>query len=341
MQHNVEPRHIRRHVWACLGVHNQSERTGAHLGHADCHTIMTPLAGPHSSTGLSADPRLATSSCSYRPWANMLSLGILLTASMHSLRPFYLPVLLGIAVVGMHTETPPDRTGRPVCAGTAEVPSTLLLAQPPGRPRVQSLCVPSPAFLSMTDFVACLSDAASVDTVVRIWRPCCGPAAIGLSHALTETDVLEWLTAQGCRTDHDGFMLGSDSLQDPLDFVCVPPASGCWWIVRESGRREYLRPVALSQAGIPATVQPNGSACSLVADFRPPSTNAMPVGARARVGASIPDLFGLLTSTGLVWVSGTTRPQLLFLWVGAALSLGAVAQPTRPLGFGLSVSLPL
>ena len=174
--------------------------------HADCHTIMTPLEGPHSSTGPSADPHLATSSCSYRPWVNILSLGILLTASLHCLRPFHLPALLGIAVAGMHAETPPDGSGRSECAGTAAVPSALLPAQPLGRPRVQSLCVPPPAFLSITDFVACLSDAASVDTVVRIWRPCCGPAAIGLSHALTEADVLEWLTAQGCRADHDGFM---------------------------------------------------------------------------------------------------------------------------------------
>ena len=165
--------------------------------HTDCHTIIAPLHRPYSAPGHSADPHPAVSSCTCRPWVRMFYIGNLLSASLCSHRPLFLPVLLGILTAGMHSEAPPDQTEGQTRAGAAEASSMQLQERPLVRPRVQSLCVPSPAFLSMTDLVACLSDAAAVNTVVRIWRPCCGPAAIGLSHALTEAHVLDWLKAQG------------------------------------------------------------------------------------------------------------------------------------------------
>ena len=155
----------------------------------------------------------------------------------------------------------------PIIAFLVKAATAMVVTVDPATTHPPLMCVPSPGFLNFADVLNCFLQHPPLEgTLLRVWRPCCGPAVYQFRPQADLDGISTWLREQGCRPTRDVFHLAHDSGPDAIDLLCTPPASGAWWILREGGHRELLRPVCqlpdVSEQLV--TIDEGGQACSLL-----------------------------------------------------------------------------
>ena len=187
--------------------------------------------------------------------------------------------------------------------------------------------VAAPLFLTLDEVTSTWQQQAlPMDEIIRIWLSCQGPLTFSLAQILGGPDVRTRLLARGFRPNQDRFFRAFDACTDAQDFICVPPGSGPWWVIRDVAGRETLRPVrylTVNHQVWPVTLNEEGQIITLI-------TNGRPQGARASLDRRVPDHWGAVTAVGLSFISATTRSSLARL--GLYLSLAAVVR-AAPTGF--------
>ena len=203
----------------------------------------------------------------------------------------------------------------------------------PTAARPPLMCVPPPGFLLFVDVLNCfLQHPPAEGTLLRIWRPCRGPAVYQFRQQVDLDNLSTWLREQGCRPTRDVFHLAHDSGPDAIDLLCTPPASGAWWILRDGSHRELLRPVCqlpdISEQLV--TIDEGGQAHRLIcggqADLRP---ELLP-GKRAAIGRSVPNWYGALAGTGLMMFSTSACWRLAPVMLATIIVVQPVSGQTIP-----------
>ncbi|CAE7514311.1 CPK2, partial [Symbiodinium natans] len=203
----------------------------------------------------------------------------------------------------------------------------------PTAARPPLMCVPPPGFLLFVDVLNCfLQHPQAEGTLLRIWRPCRGPAVYQFRQQVDLDNLSTWLREQGCRPTRDVFHLAHDSGPDAIDLLCTPPASGAWWILRDGSHRELLRPVCqlpdISEQLV--TIDEGGQAHRLIcggqADLRP---ELLP-GKRAAIGRSVPNWYGALAGTGLMMFSTSACWRLAPVMLATIIVVQPVSGQTIP-----------
>ncbi|CAE7552998.1 unnamed protein product [Symbiodinium natans] len=203
----------------------------------------------------------------------------------------------------------------------------------PTAARPPLMCVPPPGFLLFVDVLNCFLQHPPVEgTLLRIWRPCRGPAVYQFRQQVDLDNLSTWLREQGCRPTRDVVHLAHDSGPDAIDLLCTPPASGAWWILRDGSHRELLRPVCqlpdISEQLV--TIDEGGQAHRLIcggqADLRP---ELLP-GKRAAIGRSVPNWYGALAGTGLMMFSTSACWRLAPVMLATIIVVQPVGGQTIP-----------
>ncbi|CAE7504742.1 unnamed protein product [Symbiodinium sp. CCMP2592] len=186
--------------------------------------------------------------------------------------------------------------------------------------------------VSPTSLGAFIERNGPSDVQLHLWLPGRGPIHIRVSAAYIEQHLRAYLAAflpSPTYRLHVAF----DSCPHVLELVVVPPGSGVWWIIRDEGGRELLRPVTQHFTTHChfhfCTLDPDGSVLQLEPSSAVRDGLVPPQGARAVITQGLPHLLGHCVQ-GAVRIAAARSPRTL---VGVALwlvSLNSVVVAMQP-----------